>query len=134
MAFSRACLIHFVKLSANRHLLSRWQPIPFDEYRSNIFEPLYKQQPQLDHPLFAVRLAVMYTMLAHGAQTSPDCRHNGPEAERYHHLSRAAIVHARLMNAPTIEGIQALFLMSLYLSFSDTASRDTSNDRWCITG
>lgn len=113
-------------------LLCRFQPIQPDEYNSKIHDPLYQQYIQLDHPLLAVRLAVMYALLAHGAQSGAHVDRS--EAERYLHLSRAAMVHSRLVESPTIEGIQALFITTIYLIFSGTASQDTSNLRWSLTG
>jgi hypothetical protein len=111
---------------------SSFYPLPLAEYRSGIYKPLYQDSIQLDHPLLGVRLAVMYALLAYGAQKG--IPHSRNDVEFYMHLCRAAMVHARLVESPTIEGIQALFIFSLCLSFMETASSDNSNMRWAISG
>lgn len=107
-------------------------PIQRDEFRTHIYEPLYEHSINSDHPLLAPRLAVIYALLAHGAQSGVSV--NRVEAEQYLHLSSAAMKHSNLIDAPSIEGIQAVLLMSLYLAFSDTATRNTSNRRFILAG
>lgn len=105
----------------------RFQPIQYDEYHLRIFVPLYQLSIEFDDPLLAVRLALMYSLLAHGAQSG--ARVDRPAAEKFLHLSGVALAHSHLIDFPTIEGIQALFMISIYLGYSDTASRDTSTRR-----
>jgi hypothetical protein len=107
-------------------------PIQRDEFQTNIYEPLYKHSIHLDHQLLASRLATMYTLLAHGAQSGVEVSRT--EANQYLHLGCIAMRHSRLIDAPTIEGIQAVLILSLYLAFSDTATRNTSNRRSIISG
>jgi hypothetical protein len=105
----------------------RFQPIQYDDYHLRIFVPLYQRSIEFDDPLLAVRLALMYSLLAHAAQSG--ARVHRPIPEKFLHLSSVALAHSRLIDFPTIEGIQALFMISIYLGYSDTASRDTTTRR-----
>jgi hypothetical protein len=96
---------------------------------------VYEHGPLLaEHVLTAPRLAVFYTLLAIGALVTSSLPRHSPQAEKFHQLGRAALMRSRLVDEPTVEGIQALFLMSLYMSLHDTAVGNTSNIRWTMAG
>jgi hypothetical protein len=116
----------------------RFRPIPYDQYISGVHTPIYQQGFLLledqSQVLTSPRLAVFFTLLAIGSLLSPSLPRKNVEAERLHQLGRAALMRSRLVEDPTIEGIQALFLMTLYMSLYDTAAANTSNIRWSMSG
>jgi hypothetical protein len=113
----------------------RFRPIPLEQYSSNIHQQIYEDGPLSPNDILtAPRLAVFFTLLAVGALVTAGLAPHSPQAERFHQLGRAALMRSRLVEEPTIEGIQALFLMSLYMSLHDTAVGNTSNVRWSMAG
>jgi hypothetical protein len=113
----------------------RFRPIPIEQYSSNVHQQIYEDGPLSPNDILtAPRLAVFFTLLAVGALVTPSLAPHSPQAERFHQLGRAALMRSRLVEEPTIEGIQALFLMSLYMSLHDTAAGNTSNIRWSMAG
>jgi hypothetical protein len=139
-AFSYGFIVYAFSIHQTSGLVTlssycRYLPLPLDQYRSNVHEPLYHQAICIDHPLLPARLAMLFFILAIGTQTSPDMPVNHREAERYYRIGYTAIVHCRLVQSPTIEGIQALFLMIVYLRFSNKAGRtDMYNMGWGLSG
>jgi hypothetical protein len=82
----------------------------------------------------AHRLALLFMLLAVGTLVCPELPHRSPSADRFHQLGRAALFGSRVVDEPTIEGIQALHLMSIYMSLHDSATSNTSNVRWNLAG
>jgi hypothetical protein len=115
----------------------RFRPIPLEEYQTYIHAHIYSAEPHVlgpDSTLTAARLANFFAVLAIGSALLERLPSRNTQAERFHQLARAAIMCARLVEEPTIEGIQALFLMSLYMTLTDTAVQNTSNTRWSMAG
>jgi hypothetical protein len=74
-------------------------------------------------------------VLAIGALMDPRNEPYCAEAEKYHQLARAALFSTRpsLFDDPTLQSVQALFLMSFYLYWADRHGAG-SGSRWIIMG
>jgi hypothetical protein len=107
---------------------------------AKIHEPVYGDTPRMTgagggaDDTEAVRLSVLFTLLAVGALFSPDLPPRSAQAQRLYHLGRAALMRAHVLDSPTIEGIQAVYLQSLYTCLLDTAAVDTSHRCWAMCG
>jgi hypothetical protein len=82
----------------------------------------------------APRLSAFFAMLAIGALFLADLPPRSLQAEAFFQLGRAALLQSRLVEEPTVESIQALFLLNLYMSIKHAATGDTSNKRWATVG
>jgi hypothetical protein len=81
------------------------------------------------------RLAVLLMVLAIGSLVAPTLPAYNVEAEAYHQLARAALFGAQIIECPTIEAVQALHLMFIYMSFNEHAGGvSTGNLRWSMAG
>jgi hypothetical protein len=104
---------------------------------SYVHRHFYLTSPiDVTHPLTPARLAILFFVLAIGSlvKMASEASHYNPEAQRYYHLGQTALMISRLVEKPTIEGIQALFLSIIYLGMCDTALCDSSNVRWATIG
>ncbi|KAF7977369.1 hypothetical protein HWV62_3967 [Athelia sp. TMB] len=62
------------------------------------------------------KLAFLFLVFAQGALTDLTLPAYNEEAEAYHHYARAALALRSLINAPTVETVQAMVLMAHYRS------------------
>ena len=60
------------------------------------------------------KLAFLFLVFAEGALTDLTLPAYNEEAETYHHYARAALALRSLINAPTVETVQAMVLMAHY--------------------
>jgi hypothetical protein len=112
-----------------------WRPIPLDQYQTLIHSFIYTDgPPDMNSVHAAPRLAVFFALLAIGALFIEDLPAYSPQAEVFNQLSRAALMSSRLVEEPTVESIQALFLLTAYMTMKHAATGDTSNVRWAISG
>jgi hypothetical protein len=86
-----------------------------------------------DEPLLAHRLSLMFMVLAFGSLMNTSQPAYNLEAEKYHQLARAALFHHSFFDTPTLDAVQALFLMTFYLFFSDRHGTG-SGARWHTMG
>ena len=65
------------------------------------------------------KLAFLFLIFAQGALSDLTLPAYNEEAERYHHYACAALALRSLINAPTVETVQAMVLMAHYRSGAD---------------
>ncbi|KAH9044225.1 fungal-specific transcription factor domain-containing protein [Lactarius hengduanensis] len=112
-------------------------PISAPEFNATVYSVLFNSQVLAinDEPnvVLSHRLSVMFMVLAIGSLMDTRLPSYNVEAEKYHQLARAALFQNNLFDEPTLGAVQALYLMSFYLFFSD---RHGSSDgsRWAIMG
>jgi hypothetical protein len=134
--YARLSLLH-VKAKLTR---PRLRPIQPDHYMKKIHELVYGGARRGTDPGSskndeeAIRLAVLYTVLALGALFAPGLPPRSARAEQLFQLGRTALISAQVINSPTVEGIQALYLQSVYLCMMETATVSTGNMCWSLSG
>jgi hypothetical protein len=84
----------------------------------------------------AVQLSVFYTLLALGALFAPGLPPRSTQAEQLFQLGRAALMSSQVVKSPSVEGIQALCLQSIYISMSQSADsgREAGQMWWTLLG
>jgi hypothetical protein len=118
----------------------RLRPIQPDHYMKRIHELVYGGSRRGTNPGSskndeeAIRLAVLYTVLALGALFTPGLPPRSARAEQLFQLGRTALMSSQVINSPTVEGIQALYLQSVYLCMLETATVSTGNMCWSLSG
>ena len=83
--------------------------------------------------MLSQRLSVMFMVLAIGCLMDIRLPSYSIEAEKYHQLARAALFQNNIFDEPTLGAVQALYLMSFYLFFSDKHG-SSGGSRWAIMG
>jgi hypothetical protein len=119
-------------------LRTRYNPISISEFDSTIYSILFKSQGVLalsEEPniMLSQRLSVMFMVLAIGSLMDTRLPSYNIEAEKYHQLARAALFQNNVFDEPTLGAVQALYLMSFYLFFSDRHGT-SGGSRWVIMG
>jgi hypothetical protein len=117
-------------------LRTRYNPISISEFNSTIYSILFKSQGVLalsEEPniMLSQRLSVMFMVLAIGSLMDTRLPSYSIEAEKYHQLARAALFQNNVFDEPTLGAVQALYLMSFYLFFSDRHGT-SGGSRWAI--
>ena len=103
-----------------------FRSVPPDQIKDEIFPEYYHTLgPAEDKPH---QLALLFLVFAIGALVDLYQEPGNTEAERYHHVARAAICLQSVMEKPSVETIQALHLLSIYnaLSGNELAGQETS--------
>jgi hypothetical protein len=116
----------------------RYNPISVSDFNNTIYSILFKSPSALatsDEPNVVVshRLSVMFMVLAIGSLMDTRLPSYNIEAEKYHQLARAALFQNNVFDEPTLGAVQALYLMSFYLFFSDRHGT-SGGSRWAIMG
>ena len=75
----------------------------------------------------------MFMVLAIGSLMDSRLPSYSVEAEKYHQLARAALFQNSVFDEPTLGAVQALYLISFYLFFSDRHG-SSGGSRWAIMG
>ncbi|KAF9478287.1 hypothetical protein BDN70DRAFT_880165 [Pholiota conissans] len=117
------------------HAAWMYNPISVDSFDSEVYSSFYNQNVgQLqDDPLLAHRLSLMFMILAIGSLMNTSIPSYNVDAEKYHQLARAALFHHSFFDNPTINAVQALFLMTFYLFLVDRHGTN-SGARWAMMG
>ncbi|TFK39369.1 fungal-specific transcription factor domain-containing protein [Crucibulum laeve] len=117
------------------HAAWMYNPISVDAFDSEVYSQFYDSNagPLSEDPLLAHRLALMFMVLAVGSLMNTSLPAYNLEAEKYHQLARAALFHNSLFDEPTVNAVQALYLMSFYLFLADRHGT-SSGARWTIMG
>ena len=103
-----------------------FRSVPPDQIKDEILPEYYHTLgPAKDKPH---QVALLFLVFAIGALVDLYREPGSTEAERYHHVARAAICLQSVMERPSVETIQALHLLSIYnaLSGNVLAGRETS--------
>lgn len=119
-------------------LRTRYNPISMSEFNATVYTTLFNSPGALamtDEPniILSQRLSVMFMVLAIGSLMDTRLPSYNIEAEKYHQLARAALFQNHVFDEPTLGAVQALYLMSFYLFFSDRHGT-SGGSRWAIMG
>ena len=134
--------LHYVSLTESdvRFMMSptRYNPISMSEFNTTVYSTLFNPPGALvmtDEPniMLSQRLSVMFMVLAIGSLMDTRLPSYNIEAEKYHQLARAALFQNNIFDEPTLGAVQALYLMSFYLFFSDRHG-GSGGSRWAIMG
>ena len=93
------------------HLLApRYNPVSPEAFNEQAFNVFYNvtTPPQLDDPLIAHQLALMFMVLAIGSLMDLARPAYNVDAEKYHQLARAALFQCPVFEEPTLSAVQAL--------------------------
>lgn len=115
-----------------------YNPISLSEFNATVYSVLFNSQASLainDEPnvVLSHRLSVMFMVLAIGSLMDTRLPSYNVDAEKYHQLARAALFQNSIYDEPTLGAVQALYLMSFYLFFSDRHG-SSGGSRWAIMG
>ncbi|OJT13979.1 hypothetical protein TRAPUB_9463 [Trametes pubescens] len=82
------------------------------------------------------RLSYFLVILAIGTCVDQRRSHQSwvGDAERYHHLSRAALCETSVIDEPSIDAINALFYMSRYLTMFSVEKKEAIEYGWTVLG
>ncbi|KAJ4473715.1 fungal-specific transcription factor domain-containing protein [Lentinula aciculospora] len=118
-----------------KHAAWMYNPVSEDMFNYEVWSQFYEPNAGLpvDYPLVSHRLSVMFMVLAIGALVDTSLPPYNVDAEKYHQLAKAALFQDSFLDAPTINAVQALFLMTYYLFLSDRHGTSTGT-RWAIMG
>jgi Fungal specific transcription factor domain len=134
--------LHYVSLAESdvrlMMLRTRYNPISVSEFNATVHSTLFNSPGALamsDEPniMLSQRLSVMFMVLAIGSLMDTRLPSYSIEAEKYHQLARAALFQNNIFDEPTLGAVQALYLMSFYLFFSDRHGT-SGGSRWAIMG
>jgi hypothetical protein len=134
--------LHYVSLAESDVRLmmprTRYNPISVSEFNATVHSTLFNSPGALamsDEPniMLSQRLSVMFMVLAIGSLMDTRLPSYSIEAEKYHQLARAALFQNNIFDEPTLGAVQALYLMSFYLFFSDRHGT-SGGSRWAIMG
>ncbi|KAK0202818.1 fungal-specific transcription factor domain-containing protein [Desarmillaria ectypa] len=112
-----------------------YNPIPQESFDFEVYHQFYDTSnlPSADDPLLPHRLSLMFMILAIGTLMDTSLPAYNIEAEKYHQLARAALFRDSFVDSPTINAVQALYLMTFYLFLSDRNGAG-SGSRWALMG
>ncbi|KAH9479629.1 putative transcriptional regulatory protein C1F7.11c [Psilocybe cubensis] len=112
-----------------------YHPVNVETFDTEIYPAFYNQTigPIPDEPLLAHKLSILFMILAIGSLMNQALPAYNLEAEKYHQLARAALFHHSFFDIPTINAVQALYLMTHYL-FIDERHGTSSGARWATMG
>lgn len=121
-----------------------FQPIKREHIIEDLLTPIYaaKKHYEDSQGLYTIaslqtqispqKLAVLFLILAIGANLDFALPPNNKEADNYYHYARAALTHGSVLNSPLMETVQAVLLMAHYRGTSGGKnSRDSS---WALIG
>lgn len=117
------------------HAAWMYDPVPIDYFNEHVFFKIYApdERSPVEEDLLSPRLSLIFMVLAIGTLMDTKQDAYNLEAERYHQLARAALFQGSLFDEPSLNSVQALFLMSFYLFLSDRQGTDAGS-RWAIMG
>ncbi|TFK74894.1 hypothetical protein BDN72DRAFT_787970 [Pluteus cervinus] len=111
-----------------------YNPISPEDFNREVYSYFYDNiQPSSEDSLQSHRLSLMFMVLAIGSLMDMSQPAYNIDAEKYHQLARAALFQDSLFNDPTVQAVQALFLMAFYLFLVDRHGT-SSGVRWAIMG
>ncbi|KAG7443621.1 uncharacterized protein BT62DRAFT_934859 [Guyanagaster necrorhizus] len=112
-----------------------YNPIPQESFDFEVYHQFYDTSnvPSADDPLLPHRLSLMFMILAIGTLMDTSLPAYNIDAEKYHQLAKAALFRDSFVDSPTINAVQALYLMTFYLFLSDRNGAG-SGSRWALMG
>ncbi|KAI0924799.1 hypothetical protein AcW2_005572 [Taiwanofungus camphoratus] len=117
------------------HAAWMYNPVSLAQFNEQAFYVFYNPSaaPQMDDPLLAHQLALMFIVLAIGSLMDLARPAYNIEAEKYHQLARAALFQSPLFEEPTLNAVQTLYLMAFYLFLSERHGTGVGT-RWAFMG
>ncbi|KZT27790.1 hypothetical protein NEOLEDRAFT_1059869 [Neolentinus lepideus HHB14362 ss-1] len=117
------------------HAAWMYDPVPVDYFNEHVFFKIYTpgDLSPVEEDLLSPRLSLMFMVLAIGTLMDTKQPAYNLDAEKYHHLARASLFQSSLFDEPSLNSVQALFLMSFYLFLSDRHGTGAGS-RWAIMG
>ncbi|KAF9048213.1 hypothetical protein BDZ89DRAFT_1057787 [Hymenopellis radicata] len=118
-----------------RHAAWMYNPIPEESFDFEVYQLFYGSSvpTMADDPLLSHRLSLIFLVFAIGTLMDTNMPAYHIEAEKYFQLSRAALFHDSFVDSPTINAVQALYLMTFYLFLADRHGT-ASGARWALMG
>ncbi|EAU90145.2 hypothetical protein CC1G_05683 [Coprinopsis cinerea okayama7 len=127
------------------HAAWMYNPINQETFEEEVYSQFYQRDSTgnysavnggsigSEEPIAYHRLSLMFMVLAIGSLMNTSMQAYNLEAEKYHQLARAALFHTSLFDEPTLNAVQALFLMTYYMFLADRHGSNTGA-RWGIMG
>ncbi|TRM65256.1 hypothetical protein BD626DRAFT_556390 [Schizophyllum amplum] len=119
----------------HRHGAWMYNPVcssAIDEIFQTLYDPSVAQLAACD-PVVSHGLSILFMILAIGSLMDTSQPPYNLEAEKYHQLARAALFQHAFIREPTVNAVQALFLMTFYLFLADRHGTG-AGARWAIMG
>ncbi|THH32375.1 hypothetical protein EUX98_g1822 [Antrodiella citrinella] len=117
------------------HAAWMYNPISVAQFNDHIFYQFYSPDapPPTDDPLLSHQLALMFMVLAIGSLMDIKRPAYNIDAEKYHQLARAALFQSPIFEEPTLNAVQALYLMAFYLFLVERHGTGVGS-RWAFMG
>ncbi|KAH8093729.1 fungal-specific transcription factor domain-containing protein [Cristinia sonorae] len=117
------------------HAAWMYNPVSESQFNDHIFYQFFSPDapPPTDDPLLSHQLALMYMVLAIGSLMDIKRPAYNIDAEKYHQLARAALFQSPIFEEPTLNAVQALYLMAFYLFLVERHGTGVGS-RWAFMG
>ncbi|KAI0788811.1 hypothetical protein C8Q75DRAFT_719488 [Abortiporus biennis] len=121
------------------HAAWMYNPISSVQFNENVYNQFYSPNaaPPSSDPSevhqWSHRLALMFMVLAIGSLMDTRRPAYNIEAEKYHHLARAALFQSPIFEQPTLNAVQSLYLMAFFLFLTERHGTGVGS-RWALMG
>ncbi|KAH9888914.1 fungal-specific transcription factor domain-containing protein [Cubamyces lactineus] len=118
-----------------QHAAWMYNPVSQAQLNESAFHIFYNpnKAPDMEDPLLSHQLSLLYMVLAIGSLMDTSRPAYNVEAEKYHHLARAALFQSPIFEEPTLTAVQSLYLMAFYLFLSERHGSGVGS-RWAFMG
>ncbi|CDO73245.1 hypothetical protein BN946_scf185008.g7 [Trametes cinnabarina] len=118
-----------------QHAAWMYHPISVAQFNETAFNVFYNtdKTADIEDPLVAHQLSLLYMVFAIGSLMDTSRPAYNVEAEKYHHLARAALFQSPIFEEPTLTAVQSLYLMAFYLFLSERHGSGVGS-RWAFMG
>ncbi|KAI0763745.1 fungal-specific transcription factor domain-containing protein [Trametes elegans] len=118
-----------------QHAAWMYNPVTMAQLNESAFNVFYNahKAPDMEDPLLAHQLSLLYMILAIGSLMDVTRPAYNVEAEKYHHLARAALFQSPIFEEPTLIAVQSLYLMAFYLFLGERHGAGVGS-RWAFMG
>ncbi|OSD02999.1 hypothetical protein PYCCODRAFT_1477291 [Trametes coccinea BRFM310] len=118
-----------------QHAAWMYNPVSVGQFNENAFNVFYNPNKAVDmeDPLLPHQYSLLYMVFAIGSLMDTSRPAYNVEAEKYHHLARAALFQSPIFEEPTLTAVQSLYLMAFYLFLSERHGSGVGS-RWAFMG
>ncbi|KAI9064180.1 hypothetical protein FKP32DRAFT_1570746 [Trametes sanguinea] len=118
-----------------QHAAWMYHPVSVGQFNENAFNVFYNPNKAVDmeDPLLPHQYSLLYMVFAIGSLMDTSRPAYNVEAEKYHHLARAALFQSPIFEEPTLTAVQSLYLMAFYLFLSERHGSGVGS-RWAFMG
>ncbi|KAI8996345.1 hypothetical protein BD414DRAFT_408664 [Trametes punicea] len=118
-----------------QHAAWMYNPVSLSQFNESAFNVFYNphKAADMEDPLISHQLSLVYMVLAIGSLMDTSRPAYNVEAEKYHHLARAALFQSPIFEEPTLTAVQSLYLMAFYLFLSERHGSGVGS-RWAFMG